>query len=107
MNTYNLAKKSIKKKKNRETLESSFRFVSFLCSVSYFIEMIIVLLIPERLRRLGLPTLEYRRERADVVEVDKILNNTDFVNKENKLFQMTTYRSTRGHPSSCLRDVRD
>ena len=52
---------------------------------------------PERLRCLGHPTLEYRRERADVVEVYKILNNTDLVNKE-KLFQMATYRSTRGHP---------
>ena len=51
---------------------------------------------PERLRRLGLPTLEYRRERADVVEVCKILNNIDLVNKE-KLFQMAAYRSTRGH----------
>ncbi|MEW8547283.1 MAG: reverse transcriptase domain-containing protein, partial [Candidatus Thiodiazotropha sp.] len=52
---------------------------------------------PERLRRLGLPTLEYRRERADVVEVYKILNNIDLVNKE-KLFQMATYQATRGHP---------
>ena len=41
--------------------------------------------------------LEYRHERADVVEVYKILNNTDLVNKE-KLFQMATYQSTRGHP---------
>ena len=38
----------------------------------------------------GLPTLEYRRERADVVEVYKILNNIDLENKE-KLFQMATY----------------
>ena len=52
---------------------------------------------PERLRRLGLPTLEYRRGRADVVEVYKILNKIDLVNKE-KLFQMAAYRSTRGHP---------
>ena len=52
---------------------------------------------PERLRRLGPPMLEYRRERADVAEVYKILSNTDLVNKE-KMFQMATYRSTRGHP---------
>ena len=37
---------------------------------------------PERLRRLVLPTLEYRRERADVAEVYRILNNTDLVNKK-------------------------
>ena len=52
---------------------------------------------PERLRRLGLPKLEYRRERADVVEVYKILNTIDLVNKE-KLFQIATYQSARGNP---------
>ena len=31
------------------------------------------------------------------MEVYKILNNIDLVNKE-KLFQMAAYRSTRGHP---------
>ena len=49
------------------------------------------------LKRLGLPTLEYRRERADVVEVFKILNNIDLANKD-KLFEMATYRTTSGHP---------
>ena len=52
---------------------------------------------PEQLKRLGLPTLEYRRERADVVEVFKILNNIDLANKD-KLFEMGTYQTTRGHP---------
>ena len=52
---------------------------------------------PERLKHLGLPTLEYRRERADVVEVFKILNNIDLANND-KLFEMATYRTTRGHP---------
>lgn len=51
----------------------------------------------ERLRRLGLPSLEYRRERADVVEVFKILHNIDLLNKD-KLFDMALYRPTRGHP---------
>ena len=42
----------------------------------------------ERLKFLGLPKLEYRRERADMVQVYKILNETDKVNK-NKLFTMS------------------
>ena len=50
----------------------------------------------DRLKHLGLPTLKYRRERADMVEVYKILNNTDLVNKD-KLFKMATYQATRGH----------
>ena len=34
-------------------------------------------LYPERLMKLGLPTLEYRRQRADMVQVYKILNDID------------------------------
>ena len=34
---------------------------------------------PERLRKLGLPSLEYRRERSDLVQVYKILNDIDIV----------------------------
>ena len=50
----------------------------------------------ERLRALGLPSLEYRRERADVIQVYKILHNIDKVDK-NKLFTLSEYTSTRGH----------
>ena len=49
----------------------------------------------ERLRCLGLPSLEYRRERADLVEVFKIMNDIDDVDKE-KIFTVSTY-TTRGH----------
>ena len=52
---------------------------------------------PERLKKLGLPTLEYRRERADLIQVFKILNKIDLVDKE-KLFTIAEYRQTRGHP---------
>lgn len=52
---------------------------------------------PERLRKLGLPTLEYRRLRADVIQVYKILNDIDIVDRD-KLFKLATYRQTRGHP---------
>ena len=38
--------------------------------------------------------LEYRRERADIIQVYKILHNIDKVDK--KLFQMTSYTSNRG-----------
>ena len=52
---------------------------------------------PGRLRKLGLPTLEYRRQRADMVQVCKILNDIDKVDKA-KLFSMATYNRTRIHP---------
>ena len=48
-------------------------------------------------QELGLPTLEYRRERADLIQAFKILNNIDLVDKE-KLFTIAEYRQTRGHP---------
>ena len=51
----------------------------------------------ERLIALGLPTLEYGRERADMIQVYKILHDINKADKE-KLFQMTPYTSTRGHP---------
>ena len=50
----------------------------------------------ERLKALDLPTLEYRRERADMVEVYKILHDIDKVDKS-RLFTLSSYTSTRGH----------
>ena len=50
----------------------------------------------ERLKNLGLPSLEYRRERAELIEVYKIINNIDQIEKEN-LFTVSTYTATRGH----------
>ena len=50
----------------------------------------------ERLKALGLPTLEYRRERADMVEVYKILHDIDKVDKL-RLITLSSYTSTRGH----------
>ncbi|KAK3101483.1 hypothetical protein FSP39_003928 [Pinctada imbricata] len=49
----------------------------------------------DRLKHLGLPTLEYRRLRSDMVETYKIMNNLDHVNKE-KIFPLNT-NITRGH----------
>ena len=50
----------------------------------------------ERLKKLGLPSLEYRRERADLIEVYKIMNNIDQVEKDT-FFKFPTYAATRGH----------
>ncbi|MES9905329.1 MAG: reverse transcriptase domain-containing protein [Sedimenticola sp.] len=49
----------------------------------------------ERLKDLGIPSLEYRRVRADMVETYKIINNIDQVNKE-KITPILQSR-TRGH----------
>ena len=49
-----------------------------------------------RLRALGLHSLEYRQERADVIQVYKILLDIDEVDK-NKLFTLSEYTATRGH----------
>ena len=50
----------------------------------------------ERLRALGLPSLEYSPERADVIQVFKILHMIDKVDI-NKLFTLTEYTSTCSH----------
>ena len=50
----------------------------------------------ERLECLGLPSLEYRRERADLVEVYKIMNGISDVDKE-KFFTISNYTATQGH----------
>ena len=52
----------------------------------------------ERLKCLGLPSQEYRRERADLVEVYKIMNGISDVDKE-KFFTISNYMytATRGH----------
>ena len=50
----------------------------------------------DRLRELGLPSLQYKRVRADLIEVFKILNGIDKCDK-NKLFQNQPNQRTRGH----------
>ena len=50
----------------------------------------------DRLRELGLSLIQYRRARADLIEVYKVLN---CINKydNNKLFQTQPNKRTRGH----------
>ena len=50
----------------------------------------------ERPLALRLPSLEYRHEKADVIQVYKILLDIDEVDK-NKLFTLSEYTATRGH----------
>ena len=50
----------------------------------------------KRLKSLGLPSLEKRRERADVVEVYKIMNQIDNIDTD-KFFTSSLYTTTRGH----------
>ena len=49
----------------------------------------------DRLREVGLPSLQYRRVRADLIEVYKILNAIDKCDK-NKLFKTQPNQRTRG-----------
>ena len=49
----------------------------------------------DRLRYLGLPSLEYRRIRADVIQLYKIVNNID--RTERQLFDISAIQRTRGN----------
>ncbi|XP_069108320.1 uncharacterized protein [Argopecten irradians] len=50
----------------------------------------------ERIKKLGLPSLEYRRNRADVIQVYKILNKIDILD-QTTMFRELTGTATRGH----------
>ena len=54
-----------------------------------------------RLKKLGLPSLEYRRLRSDVIEVYKILNQLDRVSI-NKFFTVMDETTTRGNSLKTL-----
>ena len=51
----------------------------------------------ERIRSLGLPSLEYRRERADLVEIYKIMNGINDVDK-NKFIKVSDYIGRKSRP---------
>ena len=51
----------------------------------------------QRLKVLGLPSLEYRRLRNDMVETYKILTGVDKADKH-QLFELENQGRTRGHP---------
>ena len=58
-----------------------------------------------RLRKLGLPSLEYRRERSDQIQLFKIMNNYDIIDKD-KLFQLAPYQNTRGNSKKLFKRQR-
>ena len=65
-----------------------YLFVKALSGLSYH----------KRLKELGLPSLEYRRLRADVIiDLFKIINKIDVINID-KFFTFVQYTGTRGHP---------
>ena len=51
---------------------------------------------PERLRKLKLPSLEYRRARGDMIETFKYLNG--FYQTQRPVFEKATTDQLRGHP---------
>ena len=48
------------------------------------------------MKTLGLPSLGYRRERSDLIQVYKIMHGIDKVDKD-KFFTVNRYSATRGH----------
>ena len=56
----------------------------------------------ERLRKLKLPSLEYRRSRADMIQTYKILHRIDDINPE-LIFQRDLSSRTRGHSLKLLK----
>ena len=51
----------------------------------------------DRLKRLKLPTIKYRRIRGDMIEVYKILTNIKYDSKVNLYLEMQQDSITRGH----------
>lgn len=56
----------------------------------------------ERLRKLGLPTLEYRRKRSDLIQTYKIINKIDSIDTR-RMFQKPTYTATRGNANKIFK----
>jgi hypothetical protein len=55
----------------------------------------------ERLLQLGIPTLEYKRNRAYMIETNKIFNNIDKIDKE--ILKIREGAITKGHKYKILK----
>lgn len=51
----------------------------------------------QRLQRMGLPSMQYRRDRGDMIEVFKLTHDMYNVNMKQDLFDLDTSSVTRGH----------
>jgi hypothetical protein len=51
----------------------------------------------QRLRKLNMPTLKYRRARGDMIEVFKILNGIYDMHATIGMMELMTQANTRGH----------
>ena len=58
----------------------------------------------DRLKTLGLPSLEYRRERSDMIQVYKIMQGIDKVDKD-KFFTVNRYSAPHGHSLKLFKKV--
>ena len=58
---------------------------------------------PERLRRLNLPSLVYRRRIADLIQVYRIIHQIDIINSQ-EFFSFTKDNVTRGHSLKLSKD---
>ena len=58
------------------------------------------LLYETRLRELGLPTLQYRRERADLIQNYKILHDIDKIEKEKTVYYVNIYTDSWPFPET-------
>ena len=58
---------------------------------------------PERLRRLNLPSLVYRRRITDLIQVYRIIHQIDIINSQ-EFFSFTKDNVTRGHSLKLSKD---
>ena len=65
------------------------------CHATRLVKCIKHLPYEERFITLGLPSLEYRRDRADLIQVYKIMHGIDKIDQD-KMFTLSKYRATRG-----------
>ena len=56
----------------------------------------------DRLKVLGLPTLHYRRDRTDIIQLYKIMNKMDHVSLNN--VQLSNTDRTRGHDKKLVKN---